>query len=105
VVELPVPLMPLVPELRRAKMAASLSSEQKAALAALFQAAFALGYRQGLKAATAAENEVLIRETLREAVYAIRNGPIEPNEPSTTAHDLRDHGHPENFDKTGHLVE
>lgn len=61
---------------------------------------------QGLKAATAAENEAVIRETLREAVDAIMNGPIEHDEPSaTTAHDLRDAVHPENFDKTGHLVE
>lgn len=86
-------------------MAASLSSEQKAALAALFQAAFALGYRQGLKAATAAENQAVIRQTLREAVDAIvREGAFETDEPSATAHDVRDPGHPENFDKTGHLV-
>ena len=86
-------------------MSASLSSEQNAALAALCQAAFALGYRLGLKAAAAAENEAVIRETLREAVDAIRNGPIEPDEPSATAHDLRNSGHPKNFDKAGHLVE
>lgn len=86
-------------------MAVSLSSEQKAAVAALFQAAFGLGYRQGLKAATAAENEAMVRDTLREVVDTILTGAIEPVEPSATAHNLRDPGHPENFDKTGHLVE
>jgi hypothetical protein len=48
--------------------AAGLSSEQKAALVPLFKAAFELGYHQGLKGATPADNDAFIRATLCEAV-------------------------------------
>lgn len=55
--------------------AAGLSPEQKAALVPLFKAAFELGYHQGLKGATPADNDAFIRATLRETVDILTSPP------------------------------
>jgi hypothetical protein len=83
---------------------ADLSPEHKAALAALFKAAFELGYRQGFKGASSTENDAVIRATLREAIEIILNSPDEPMEGSTAADNLRDPDDAEKLDKLSYLV-
>jgi hypothetical protein len=84
---------------------ADLAPEQKAALAALFRAAFELGYRQGSKGATPADNDAVIRDTLRAAVEIIQNTPDDLVERLIAADNFRDPKHSEKLDQPSELME